>query len=318
MTKQMSDSENQFVVSLLTELRKEKFGLLAWVHLLSSSWERSLATAKANPTLKRSWTHTTFLILLSALVMLSTSFIFEGPNTALRLLPGFLFCIAWQQSDLYWHLGLNRHIRTGELLPVVGVANTLTWLRGLGASFLFGRLVGGLDTPSRVALLILLSGIITDILDGLVARRTQTQSKLGQIADGEMDFCLYMSMTLILLRNNILPIWFGAIILLRFLIPLIAALSSYLLFARPVRFGSTIWGKFAGIALCLSYLVLLAPGELAYLTRLINLPLLVATLILLTIALFAQILRTAKDVPQTRFSHLRCRLFSATMQHKRQ
>jgi CDP-diacylglycerol--glycerol-3-phosphate 3-phosphatidyltransferase len=294
---QLTDSENQFVVRLLTDLRNEKFGFQAWAHFLRISWERSRDTAKANPSLKRSWAYTMLLVILLALIMSSASFIFEGPNRALRLLPGFLFCVAWQQSDLFWHLGLNRHIGSGKLLPVVGTANTLTWLRGLGASFLFGRLVGGIGTPSRVALLILLSGIITDILDGLIARRTQTQSKLGQIADGEMDCYFYVAIALILIRNNILPIWFGVIILLRFLIPLIATLSSYLLFARPVRFGSTIWGKYAGMALCLLYLVLLAPGELIHLTSLINLPILIATLILLTIAPFAQIVRNVKDSP---------------------
>ncbi len=296
--KQIINSENQFVVHLLTALRIEKCGLRAWTCFLGSSWERSCVTAKANPSLKRSWAHTTLLISILALAVLSASFIFEGPARALRLLPGFLFCVAWQQSDLFWHLGLNRHIRTGKLLPVVGAANTLTWMRGLGASFLLGRLAGGIYTPSWLALLVLLSGIVTDILDGLIARRTETQSKLGQIADGETDFCLYLAITLISIQNSVLPIWFGVIILLRLLIPLIAALSSYLLFARPVRFGSTIWGRYAGSALCLYYLVLLAPSELVYLTRFINLPLLIATLILLIIAPFAQIKRNAKDTQQ--------------------
>ncbi len=132
----------------------------------------------------------------------------------------------------------------------------------------------------------------TDILDGEFARRTETQSKLGQIADGEADFCLYLAITLISIQNSILPLWLGVVILLRFLIPLIAGLSSYFLFAHPVRFGSTILGKYAGLALCLYYLVLLAPGQLVFLTRFINLPLLIATLILLIVAPFAQIIRT--------------------------
>jgi len=291
---QTFDNENQFVVDLLTTLRNERFSPLAWVHFLRRSWEMSCATARANPSLKRSWTRITLLIGVLALAVLAASFIFEGPQTASRLLPGFLFCVVWQQSDLFWHLGLNRQ-GTGKLLPTTGVANSLTWLRGLGASFLLGRLVGGVSTPSWLALLVFLAGIATDMLDGQIARRTKTQSKLGQIADSEADFCLYLAITFILIQNNVLPYWLGVVMLLRFLIPLLAALASYFLFAQPVRFGSTTWGKYAGLAQCLYLLALLAPGQLSFFTKPVNLPLLIATLILLIVAPLAQII---ENVPK--------------------
>jgi len=286
---QTIDNGNRLVVDLLRTLRKEKFGLRAWMHFLGRSWEMSVATANANPTLKRSWILITWFISILALAILVVSFIFEGPLAALRLLPGFLFCVAWQQGDLFWHLGLNRQTQTGKLLSVVGAGNTLTWLRGLGASYLLGRLVGGISTPLWLALLVFLMGVVTDIFDGQIARRTQTQSKLGEIADGEADFCLYLAITLILMQNSVLPLWFGVVILLRFLFPLIATLGSYFLFAQPVRFGSTTWGKYAGLALCLYFFILLAQDQLYFFTRFVNLPFLIITAVLLTIAPFAQI-----------------------------
>ncbi len=295
---QTTDSENQFVVDILTDLHNEKFSRLAWMHFLGSSWKRSCATARANPVLKRSWTHTTIFIGAFALAVLVVNFIFEGPGATLRLLPGFLFFVGWQQSDLYWHLGLNRQSRTGTLLRVIGAATTLTWLRGLGASYLLGRFISGITTPFWLVLLVLLSGILTDILDGQIARRTQTQTKLGQIADGEVDFCLYLAIALILIQESILPLWFGLFILLRFMVPLFVALVSYFLFAQPVRFGSTIWGRMAGLALCSYFLILLAPGQLILLTRLFNRPLSIVTLLLLAIAPLAQIKRNIRD---TRF-----------------
>ena len=209
-----------------------------------------------------------------------------------------LFCVIWQQSDLFWHLGLNRQQvagQLGKLLPVVGLATTFTWLRGLGASYLIGRLVGGLSTPNWLALLVFLAGVLTDILDGQVARRTSTLSKLGQIADGEADFCLYLSITIILIQNGVLPLWLGLIMLLRFLIPLLAALGSYFLFAHPVRFGSTVWGKYAGLAQCVYFFVLLAPSQLAFITRFINLPLLIVTLVLLIVAPVAQFIANMRN-----------------------
>lgn len=283
------DSENQLVVDLLKTLRKEKFSPLGWWRFLVRSWQMSCQTANAHPTLKRSWALITLFISTLATALLVGSFVLEGPENAFHLLPGLLFCVLWQQSDLFWHLGLHRSAQTGKLLPKLGVANTLTWLRGLCASFLLARLVGGLSTPSLWALIIFLAGIVTDILDGQVARATGTQSRLGQIADGEADFCLYSAIAIILIQNGVLPLWLGLVMLLRFLLPLLAALGSYFLFAHPVRFGSTIWGKYAGLAQCLYFLVLLAPPQLRLLTHVLVLPLLIITLLLLVVAPLAQL-----------------------------
>src|SRR5947207_10216372 len=280
-------NENQFVVDLLTTLHSEKFSLRAWIRFLGRSWEMSCRTAHDNATLKCSWMRISLFMSLLAIALLIACAVLEGLSVALHLLPGFLFCVVWQQSDLFWHLGLNRRPQlggTGNLFPVIGTANICTQLMGLGACFLFGRLIGGVTTPTGVALLIFLGDIVTDILDGRIARRTCTQSKLGQITDSEADFCLYLALTTILMQHGVLPLWLGIVMLLRFLIPFLAALASYFLFAHPVRFGSTIWGKYAGLAQSLYFFVLLVPTQLAFLTRWLQLPLLVVTLALLIVA----------------------------------
>lgn len=282
------DTEQTFVVDLLTTLRRDRFSAHAWGSFFKRSWLMSYQTANSNLALTRSWLRITCLIVLLAVLMLIANGLFAGLADTLHLLPGFVFCVAWQQSDLFWHLGLNRSAQSGKLLPTIGVANTLTWLRGLGASYLLGRLAGGLAIPSNLALAIFLFGITTDILDGQLARYTATRSKLGQIADAEADFCLYLALTVILLRNNVLPLWIGLVMLLRFVIPLVAALLSYLAFAHPVRFGSTWWGKYAGLAQCLYFLLLLAPPSLSTTLHLLNLPLLIITICLLVAAPVAQ------------------------------
>ena len=75
----------------------------------------------------------------------------------------------------------------------------------------------------------------------------------------------------------------------RFLVPLFVVVGSYFLFARPIRFGSTVWGKYAGLAQCIYFLALLAPIQLAIITRFIDLPLLIVTLVLLIVAPVAQL-----------------------------
>lgn len=286
---QQVDGDNRFVIDLLTTLQQERFSPLAWWHFLIRSWHMAWKTACNNPSLKASWMRITILMGILVIGVCIITGLLEGPLVLLRLLPGFLFCVTYQQYDLFWHLGLNRRTRTGEMLPVLGIANMLTGLRGLGASLLLGRILGGLFTPVEFALLIFVFGVVTDILDGVVARRTKTQSKLGQIIDGEADFCLYLALSIILVRDSVLPLWLGIVLVLRFFVPLIAALSSYFFFAQPVRFGSTIWGKCAGVAQCLYFFVLLAPTQLSSLTHLINLPLLVVTLALTITAPLAQI-----------------------------
>jgi phosphatidylglycerophosphate synthase len=282
-------TEQTFVVDLLTSLRQQRFRLHAWGSFFQRSWLMSSQTARANPSLKQTWRRVTCLVALLALVMLIGNGLFAGLADTLRLLPGFIFCVSWQQSDLFWHLGLNRSVQGGKLLPTIGVANTLTRLSGLGASYLLGRLAGGLAISSGLALAIFVCGITTDILDGQIARCTATQSKLGQIADAEADFCLYLSLTTILLQNGVLPLWVGLVMLLRFVIPLVAALLSYLAFTHPVHFGSTSWGKYAGLAQCLYFLVLLAPPSLSTFAHLLNTPLLVVTICLLVAAPAAQV-----------------------------
>ena len=292
--KRTTEGENQFVVDLLTALRQEKYSPRGWYYFFERSWKMSCEIARDNPTLKRSWLRTTLLISTLALGSILINFFSEGGDWVVHLIPGFLFCVAWQQSDLFWHLGLNRQVQTGKLFPTLGLANVLTWLRALGASYLLGRLVGGLSTPSWLALAVFLCGIVTDIVDGRVARFGQRCSKLGQIGDAEADFFLYLTMSIILIQNAVLPLWLGLVMLLRFCISLLAALGSYFLFARPVNFGSTIWGKYAGLAQCLYFLALLAPAQLAPMIQFAKLPLLVATLVLSISAPLAQIVENVQ------------------------
>jgi phosphatidylglycerophosphate synthase len=295
-------AEQKFVGDLLTTLRNDRFRLHAWGSFFQRSWLMSCQTARANPSLKRSWQRVTGVMALFALLILVSNTLFAGPADTLRLFPGFVFCVVWQQSDLFWHLGLNQSVERNKQFPTIGIATTLTWLRGLGASYLLGKLIGGLTISTGVVLTIFLCGIATDILDGQIARRTKTQSKLGQIADAEADCCLSLALTVILLSNGELSPWVSLVILLRYIIPLGAVLLSYLAFASPVRFGSTLWGKYAGLAQCAYFFVLLLPTPLSPLVLLLKTPLLVVLICLLIIAPVAQFavnMRSRINSPET-------------------
>jgi phosphatidylglycerophosphate synthase len=249
----------------------------------------SLKTARANPQLQHSWIQVTTGIAILTVVLLLSIWRIEDAEAVLRCAPTMILCIVWQASDVFWHLGLNRRPQTRQLYQSIGWANIFTLVRGVGTAFLSGRYIGGLATPTMLLLVVFLLGVVTDILDGWVARRTQTVSRLGQMLDAETDFCQYLIVTLLLLQNQLLPAWVIIVFLLRFCLPLLAALGSYFLLAQPVRISSTQWGKLTGVVQGCYLLVLMLPGNFQSINQILQTPLLIATLILLIGAPIAQL-----------------------------
>ncbi|GAC1469947.1 MAG: hypothetical protein NVS2B12_34900 [Ktedonobacteraceae bacterium] len=289
--------DSEFVVDLLRTLRNERFSLRGWYRFLGRSWDMSWKTARANPALLRSWLLVTSSMTTVALALLICNGSIEGWGAALRSASITLLGVAWQASDVFWHLGLHRHTQTGQLLQRIGWANIFTQSRGIGTAFLLGRYTGGLTTPTSLLLTIFLYGIVTDILDGQIARRTQTESKLGRILDAETDFCQYLVIALLLVQNRLLSPWMLLIFLLRFCLPLLAAVGSYFLFAQPVRLGSTLWGKCTGVVQSSYLIILMFPPNFHAITQSLQEPLLIATLLFLLgapIALLAANVRERK------------------------
>ncbi|HEU5368224.1 MAG TPA: hypothetical protein VFU69_07160, partial [Ktedonobacterales bacterium] len=89
---------NEFVIALLTNLRRRRYSPAAWGHFLADSWRKSRATVQAHPRLSRSWARVSLLLALLAAGVFSLIRLFEGEQTALRLLPALLICLALQQG----------------------------------------------------------------------------------------------------------------------------------------------------------------------------------------------------------------------------
>ena len=208
----------------------------------------------------------------------------------LRCLPGIVFCIVWLLGDLFWHLGLNRRTSDNYLLPMLSWATVVTEVRGWITAFLVGRALAGFHTIPLLAFGLYSLCVFTDILDGIIARTTKTQTKLGQILDSETDFCVSLVMAFILVQDGLLACWLALVICLRFCIPLLATIGSYFFFAHPIRFGSTFWGKGAGIATYSYFFVLLISSFWHRLPSLFSQSLLLVTLVLLIGAPVAQLL----------------------------
>ena len=126
-----------------------------------------------------------------------------------------------------------------EMPRWVNVANLLTLLRLLLVPFI---IVAILDGNHVRALLLFTCAAVTDVLDGLAARRFGLATRAGLYLDPIADKCLLSGVFLALASARLVPRWLVAVIFGRDLYILCAA--GFLLWLTPVRsFPPSVWGK---------------------------------------------------------------------------
>lgn len=92
------------------------------------------------------------------------------------------------------------------------VPNALSFARLLGVPLFLWLILSGRE---GAAFVLLAASGATDYLDGQIARRTQTVTKLGQVLDPLADR-LYIVSTLVgLVVRGVVPLWFAAALVLR-------------------------------------------------------------------------------------------------------
>ena len=120
------------------------------------------------------------------------------------------------------------------------VANVVTFIRLCMAPIALGFLLYGNDI---VATVIFAMTALTDFLDGQIARRTNTVSKLGQLLDPAVDCVLMICGVVGLLAIGRLPAWVVIIILIRDVFLLVG--GSILLRGFGIRIPVVYTGKVA-------------------------------------------------------------------------
>lgn len=118
-------------------------------------------------------------------------------------------------------------------------ANLLTMVRLVVAPFAVREIV--LDRPQRAFVLIFVAGL-TDLLDGLVARWTRSETELGQYLDPVADKLLLSGVFLGLAWIHTVPAWFVGIVFGRDLLLLMAS-CFVMLFTTYSNLKPTIYGK---------------------------------------------------------------------------
>jgi cardiolipin synthase len=111
----------------------------------------------------------------------------------------------------------------------MGLANWLTLLRILLIPVFVSLLVYRQRGP---ALAVFLAAAVTDLLDGYVARRRGSQSRLGAFLDPLADKLLLMASFVTLTWLKALPFWIAAVVISRDLLLAIGALAILIVGAR--------------------------------------------------------------------------------------
>jgi cardiolipin synthase len=135
---------------------------------------------------------------------------------------------------------------------IITIPNFLSALRLLGVPVFFWYVVKGQDT---IAIALLLFAGISDYLDGKIARRFNQFSRLGALLDPLADRFYILATVVGFSIRNIIPWWFGGLLLGRDLL-----LASTLPILRHLGYGPlpvSFLGKSATFSLLYAFPVLL-------------------------------------------------------------
>jgi len=111
----------------------------------------------------------------------------------------------------------------------MGLANWLTVLRILLIPVFVSLLVYRKPGP---ALVVFAGAALTDLLDGWIARRRRSQSRLGAFLDPTADKLLLTASFVTLTYLKVLPFWIAVVVISRDVILVVGTLLVYMLGAR--------------------------------------------------------------------------------------
>lgn len=253
----MSDSSpSDFTRELIDELSNDRFRFRAWRRFLSKSWQRSLEDIHESPALTRSFLWSAAAIALPGLVMLLLSWRYQPNAVAIRSLslwlPWYLMAVIFVLT----HLGMADD-GGGRRFDHFSAPNCLSFMRLALAPLIFlpglALPVHGLGGPAFALFAALLA--FTDVLDGWIARRTRTSTRLGQMLDylGDLAFLTFLSVGLYLAAA--IPASLLLLLILRYPMTFVGAVVLY--FTRgPAQLSPTLIGRATTFALSIVLLLI--------------------------------------------------------------
>lgn len=231
------------------------FGLASFLEFFVDSIRESLENARANPRLARALVR--FSLWFHIAVLAGAFFVYYsgGPPPRLGLFARFavysvisLVCFtAW----LLMYIGLVRG-PDGRMRQTIGLANYLT----LARFYLIVPVVVLFSHGYAAEALVLYVVLgLTDIADGIIARRRGEQTAFGVVMDPLADVFSTAAIFAVFLAEGLVPAWLFAILMIRYGMLIV---GSFVLFLAtgPIEFRATIPGKIVGVLQAIGIIII--------------------------------------------------------------
>ncbi len=198
-----------------------------------------------------------YIFGVSSVIVLGllTSFLYivEGIELSLEILFWTLPAIIAFSAFTFANLPLLRD-DAGILPERLQVANMLTAIRIFLVPVVFILLIRG---RAAIGLTLYVVALITDIVDGYVARKLRQSSLMGTMLDPVGDIMLTLALFLFLFLEGAVPLWLFVLLIVRYLQFFVGLALLAVLDVVP-RLKATAAGKIVGVVQAVGILILLA------------------------------------------------------------
>jgi cardiolipin synthase len=233
-----------FIEEYLQDLRRDRYRPAAAARYVARAWQRGREEVARNPEAARS-------IVVLGLTLFGLAFIGSvavalgtGLVEARRVLLWTGLWLIPLTGCLLVHVGLLRD-RDGYSLSSVNLPTAVTAAR---LAIVPGMALLLLHHHWRAAFWVVIAAMLSDVLDGWLARRLHQETKLGVVVDPVTDIFFHLTLFLSLWGAGLLEGWVAALAALRYGGLLFGGFYLYVAHG-PVRINSTLPGKISGFVM---------------------------------------------------------------------
>jgi cardiolipin synthase len=245
-----------FVEEYLKDLRRDHYSPAAFYRYVSRCWQFARGEAAANPDGIRS-------IVFLGLVLFGATFVASLLMALTTDLAVARKILAWTglwlipiTAFLLVNIGLLRD-RDGYPLPAINLATAITVFR---LALVPALAITLLDGYWKTAFWLFVVGGLSDVADGIIARRWNQITRLGIIADPIVDIFFHLTLFLSMYGAGLVSGWVAVLALIRYGGLLVGGVVLYVM-RGPVKIQSTLPGKLSGlVASVLIGFLLLVPA----------------------------------------------------------